>query len=87
MIVSIPLAAILIFVWKSLFWGWVFDDAYIAFRFSDNWATGNGLTWNPGEDPVEGFTSFAWVLIGAFIQRIFTTPPHVSMIVVSIISF
>lgn len=87
MIVSIPLAAILIFVWKSLFWGWVYDDAYIAFRFSDNWATGNGLTWNPGEDPVEGFTSFAWVLIGAFIQRIFTTPPHVSMIVVSIISW
>jgi len=77
----------LLLVWKSIFWGWVFDDSYIAFRFSDNWATGNGLTWNPGEDPVEGFTSFAWVLIGAFVQRVFGIPPHISMVFVGIISW
>lgn len=86
-IISILVAIPLLLVWKSIFWGWVFDDSYIAFRFSDNWATGNGLTWNPGEDPVEGFTSFAWVLIGAFIQRVFGIPPHISMVFVGIVSW
>ncbi len=83
-IVSFLTAILLLVVWKSLFGGWVLDDSYIAFRFSDNWAAGNGLTWNPGEDPVEGFTSFAWVLIGAIIQRFIGIPPHVSMIYVGI---
>ncbi len=86
-IISILVAIPLLLVWKSIFWGWVFDDSYIAFRFSANWATGNGLTWNPGEDPVEGFTSFAWVLIGAFVQRVFGIPPHIAMIFVGIVSW
>lgn len=85
--ISILIAIPLLLVWKSIFGGWVFDDSYIAFRFSDNWASGNGLTWNPGEDPVEGFTSFAWVLIGAFIQRVFGIPPHMSMVFVGIVSW
>ncbi len=80
-------ALALLLVWKSLFWGWVFDDSYIAFRFSENWAMGNGLTWNPGEDPVEGFTSFAWVFIGAFVQSIFGIPPHIAMIFAGVASW
>ncbi len=77
-----PLAAVLLlFVWRALFHGWVFDDSYIAFRFSHNWAAGHGLTWNPGQDPVEGFTSFAWVTIGALVESVFRIPPHQSMIV------
>lgn len=86
-IISILVAIPLLLVWKSIFSGWILDDSYIAFRFSDNWATGNGLTWNPGEDPVEGFTSFAWVLIGAFIQRVFGIPPHIAMVFVGIVSW
>jgi arabinofuranosyltransferase len=78
------IALSLLLVWKFLFWGWIFDDSYIAFRFSENWATGHGLTWNAGEDPVEGFTSFSWVLIGAIGQRVFGIPPHRSMVVVGI---
>lgn len=79
------LAALLL--WTSLFRGWVFDDSYIAFRFSENWARGNGLTWNPGEDPVEGFTSFAWVFLGALIQLVSGIPPHVAMVFVGIASW
>ena len=38
------------------------DDAFTAFMYSKNLATGNGLTFNPGER-VEGYTNFLWVLI------------------------
>lgn len=39
------------------------DDAYIFFRYVDNWLGGHGLTWNPGGERVEGYTSFLWVLV------------------------
>jgi arabinofuranosyltransferase len=86
-VASSLLAIPVLLVWTSLFRGWLFDDSYIAFRFSGNWASGNGLTWNPGEDPVEGFTSFAWVLIGALLQRVLAIPPHTSMVFVGIASW
>ncbi len=45
----------------------VVDDAFIVFRYADNFATGNGLVYNPG-DPVEGYTSFTWtVLLGVVV--------------------
>lgn len=77
-------AVLLLLVWQALFRGWIFDDSYIAFRFSHNWAAGHGLTWNPGEDPVEGFTSFAWVAIGALVERVLDIPPHQSMIALGV---
>lgn len=43
-------------------WFFVIDDAYITFRYSDHLAAGNGPVWNVGEDPVEGFTNFLWML-------------------------
>ncbi|MCI0408716.1 MAG: hypothetical protein L0191_09165, partial [Acidobacteria bacterium] len=33
------------------------DDAFITFRYAKHLAGGLGLTWNPGELPLEGFTS------------------------------
>lgn len=85
--ISMLWAIPVLLVWTYLFWGWVFDDSYIAFRFSSNWAHGRGLTWNVGEDPVEGFTSFAWVLIGAVLEVALGIPPHVSMVFVGIVSW
>ncbi|MEM7203021.1 MAG: hypothetical protein AAF628_22365 [Planctomycetota bacterium] len=42
---------------------WVCDDAYIAFRYSRNFAEGLGLRYNVGvEPPVEGYTQLGWVL-------------------------
>src|SRR5690606_27722292 len=42
---------------------WVFrfaqDDAFITYRFSRNFARGNGLVLNVG-DRVEGYTNFLW---------------------------
>ncbi|MCP4872573.1 MAG: hypothetical protein GY898_28110 [Proteobacteria bacterium] len=37
----------------------LFDDAFISFRFSRNFADGHGLVWNVGER-VEGYTNFLW---------------------------
>lgn len=42
------------------------DDAYITFRFAQNVAAGQGLIWNIGGEPVEGFTSILHVLLLAF---------------------
>jgi arabinofuranosyltransferase len=39
------------------------DDAFITFRFAQHLANGQGLIWNIGGEPVEGFTSFLHVLL------------------------
>ena len=38
------------------------DDAYISFRYADNWAKGNGCVYQPGER-VEGYTNFGWIAL------------------------
>jgi hypothetical protein len=40
----------------------LFDDAMISMRYAKNLAEGHGLVWNPGEDPVEGYTNPLWVV-------------------------
>ncbi|MEX0749677.1 MAG: hypothetical protein WD359_02625, partial [Dehalococcoidia bacterium] len=37
------------------------DDAYISYRYAQNFADGMGLVWNRGEW-VEGYTNFLWVV-------------------------
>jgi hypothetical protein len=52
-----------------LFWlsaqifSYTIDDAYITFRYSKNLAAGFGPTYNPGQPPVEGYTTFLWMLL------------------------
>lgn len=46
-------------IWAT--WGTTIDDAFITYRYALHWADGAGPTWNPGADPVEGFTNFAWM--------------------------
>lgn len=78
---SIPfvvVALIFLLLWEMWFRGMMYDDAYIAFRYSNHWAGGFGPVWNIGENPVEGFSSFAWVLIGAFF-KLLGLAPHVTM--------
>jgi tetratricopeptide (TPR) repeat protein len=38
------------------------DDAYISFRYVDNYLAGDGLVFNRGER-VEGYTNFLWVIL------------------------
>jgi hypothetical protein len=35
---------------------WTVDDAFITYRYAENLARTGQLTWNIGEDPVEGYT-------------------------------
>ena len=45
------------------------DDAYISFRYASNWSSGEGLLYNVGAAPVEGYTNFLWiVLLAVFAQ-------------------
>lgn len=41
------------------------DDTYISFRYARNLVDGHGLIWNPGEEPVEGYTNLSWTLYAA----------------------
>lgn len=41
---------------------WMFDDAFIYFRYAENFLEGNGLVYNVGER-VEGYTSFLWLML------------------------
>jgi arabinofuranosyltransferase len=50
--------------------GSVFDDAFITYRYAKNLAEGNGITWNAGEAPVEGYTNFLLVVVLAPVIRV-----------------
>ena len=41
---------------------WMLDDAFIFFRYAENWAAGHGPVYNIGER-VEGTTSFLWLVV------------------------
>jgi hypothetical protein len=54
----------LLYVIHALYlWHFAIDDVGISYRYAHHLATGQGLTWNPGQEPVEGYSNFLWVLI------------------------
>jgi arabinofuranosyltransferase len=64
---SLRYAAILVSLLCLVFYSlyiqpWMFDDAYIFFRYAENLTRGNGLVYNVGER-VEGYTSFLWLML------------------------
>ncbi|MCE5231596.1 hypothetical protein LLG95_18615 [bacterium] len=64
----------LYFGWR-LFW-FLTDDAYISFRYISNSILGYGYVWNaPPFLPVEGYTSFLWVVILDGVWRLFGVEP------------
>lgn len=50
---------------EYLFFNFTIDDAFIGFRYSENMANGYGTVFNIGEKPVEGYSNFLWIMIGA----------------------
>jgi len=58
----------------SLTWPYTMDDAYISLRYAAHLARGLGLTWNPGGEPVEGYSNFLWVLWMALASKIAPDP-------------
>jgi hypothetical protein len=58
---------------------WLADDAFISFRYADNWAHGHGLVYNVGER-VEGYTNFLWTAALALGVVVGLHPGHVSLV-------
>lgn len=48
---------------STLFWGYIVDDAGISYAYSRSLAQGYGLVAQPGSPPVEGSSSFTWVVL------------------------
>ncbi len=76
--------ATILFAIVGLYFGWrlfwfLTDDAFIAFRYVHNEIVGRGLVWNPAPfRPVEGYTSFLWVLLLDVVWRGFGVEPPVA---------
>jgi len=61
--VLFSLVGTVFFFWLSAqLFSFTIDDAYITFRYSKNLAAGWGPTYNPSQPPVEGYTTFLWML-------------------------
>lgn len=57
---------------------WTVDDAYITYRYSYNLLEHGELNWNPGEDPVEGYTGVFLPLYVAAAMRLGLDPETAS---------
>lgn len=69
--------SLLVFLTIRLLWiAWPFttDDAYITFKYGRSLAEGNGLVWNIGEPPLEGYSNFIFVLFSAFFSYLNIDP-------------
>lgn len=77
LVVALLLAAatLAVGVWHVQLLQFFCDDSYISFRYSENFAAGQGLVWNEGER-VEGYTNFLWViLVGLGLKAGFAAEP------------
>ena len=54
--------ALVIALVRAIHFRWVMDDAFISFRYAQNFARGHGLVFNVGEK-VEGYTNFLWTVV------------------------
>ncbi|MEO6595481.1 MAG: hypothetical protein ABIP94_12075 [Planctomycetota bacterium] len=61
---SLAAVAVLAAVWQACALRWTCDDAFISFRYAQNFAEGHGLVFNldPNEAAVEGYTNFSWTM-------------------------
>ena len=46
-------------------WPFTIDDMFISLRYARHWAAGDGLLWNLHSPPVEGYSNFSFVALGA----------------------
>jgi arabinofuranosyltransferase len=59
--------------------GSINDDAYISFRYLDNWLGGDGLVFNPGQR-VEGYSNLLWIVLLAPLRLLGLPPECASLI-------
>jgi len=76
----ILLALIITMSHQALFFYWTNDDAFISYRYAENFISGRGLVFNLGEK-VEGFSNFLWIIILSFFNLIGLSPLWISKII------
>ncbi len=57
------------------------DDAMISMRYAHNLIRGHGLVYNPGGQPVEGYTNLIWVLYMAVLHLLPLAQSKLSVLV------
>ncbi|MCP4571702.1 MAG: hypothetical protein GY838_05065 [bacterium] len=76
--------AVLVAGWR-LMW-FLTDDAYITFRYVGNSMLGHGYVWNPPPFlPVEGYTSFLWIVLLDGVWRLTGVEPPAAANVLSLV--
>ncbi len=71
----LALAAVALWLGWREFW-FLCDDAYIEFRYVSNAHAGLGYVWNPPPwRPVEGYTSFLWIVLLDWFWRLTGVQP------------
>lgn len=60
------------------------DDSLMFLRYADHVLLGEGLVWNPGDDPIYGPTSLAFVVVVAMV-RMFTVAPAMAVQLASLL--
>jgi len=58
---------------------WVCDDAFITFRYIENFLGGEGLVFNVGER-VEGYTHFLWLMLVALFRWLGLEPVAITQV-------
>lgn len=58
---TLLILGIAVLVYYAVVFNFTQDDAYITFRYAENYLNGDGLVFNVGER-VEGYTNFLWLL-------------------------
>lgn len=57
------------------------DDAMISMRYARNIAEGYGAVWNPGEEPVEGYSNPLWVAVMVLAHLLPVETSKISLVV------
>jgi hypothetical protein len=65
----------------AVFPRWTVDDAFITFRYAHNLAHHGQLTWNVGEDPVEGYTGILMPALLAAANRLGYQPEQAAHVI------
>lgn len=58
---------------------YLIDDAFITFRYSQHLAGGQGIVWNIGEAPIQGYTNFFFMILIALGFKLGISPVSMAL--------
>lgn len=67
--IGVVLGGFLLLLHRWLIRSWMLDDAFVFFRYAENFVQGHGWVFNNGER-VEGYTSFLWLFLLTLVRSL-----------------